>query len=466
MSGGDLHRLDAAALRTLYSRRALSPLELVDHLIARVERLEPELDAFTHFDAEATRADAKSLEARLAGSGPLPPLFGLPVPVKDLVAVRGLPFTRGSKLFEGQIAAEDAPVVARLRQAGAIVFGKTTTSEFGWKAATGTPLHPETRNPWDRTRTAGGSSGGAAAAVAAGLCPLAIGTDAAGSVRIPASFCGIYALKPSLGRLPNYPPSPVGPMSHIGPMTRTAADAAMFIAALAGPDDRDVYSLPAQNAEALTAVEGLRIGWSADLGFMPVDGEVRAICEAAAQLFRTARCEVVPLEPALEDPRRHAAMFFEAGAAMAVHRFPSWREAITPGLVPVVERGLRRSAVELAAAQMMRGTTAAAVAAIFDKVDLLVLPATPVPAFAAGLDGPGRIGTTEIDAFDWMGLTLVFNMVGCPAASIPCGFTKAGLPVGLQIVGPRFADWRVLQASRTFEELSGATGAWPEIARH
>jgi Asp-tRNA(Asn)/Glu-tRNA(Gln) amidotransferase A subunit family amidase len=374
-----------------------------------------------------------------------------------------MPFTRGSKLFEGQIAAEDAPIVARLREAGAIVFGKTTTSEFGWKAATATRLYPDTCNPWDRSRRAGGSSGGAGAAVAAGLCPLSIGTDAAGSVRIPAAFCGICGLKPSLGRLPVYPPSPVGPLSHAGPMARSVEDAALLFDALAGPDDRDVYSLPSAPDAPLSSIEGLRIGWSPDLGFMPVDREIRAVCERAVERFREARCDVVPVAPAIEDPRGRAAVFFEAGAAMAVRRFPDWRERIDPDLVPVVERGLRRSAVEFAEAQMIRATLAAALARVMESVDLLVTPTVPVPAFSAALTGPGTIDGTSIDAFDWMGLTMVANLVGCPAASVPCGFTAAGLPVGLQIIGRRFADRQVLAASRTFEEISDDADAWPPL---
>jgi aspartyl-tRNA(Asn)/glutamyl-tRNA(Gln) amidotransferase subunit A len=254
-------------------------------------------------------------------------------------------------------------------------------------------------------------------------------------------------------------------MSHVGPLARSAADAALFVAAVAGPDERDVYSLPAQQDAAATVFgQRLRIGWSPDLGFMPVEPEIRARCEKAVQLFTDAGCDVLPLDLALDDPRGHAAVFFEAGAAMAVSGFPNWRERITPGLVPVVERGLARTGVEFAAAQMARARLAAALAPWFEKVDLIATPATPVAAFDAALDGPERIANTPSDPFDWMGLTLVFNMVGAPAASVPCGFTAAGLPVGLQIAGPRFADARVLHASRLFEAQAGPGASRPALA--
>src|SRR4051812_49132643 len=285
----ELCSLPAMELQELLKRRAISPTELVRSSLARIERMEPTIRAFTYLDPEAALRDAGDLEHRYRNSDELPPLYGIPVPIKDLIAVRGVPLTRGSKIFQNFIPEEDAPAVARLRGAGAIILGKTQTSEFGWKAATANPLFPETRNPTNLRYTAGGSSGGSAAAVAAGYCPIAIGTDAAGSIRVPAAFCGIVGFKPSMGRVPVFPPAPVGPLNQVGPMTRQVRDARAALAVMAGPDERDIYSLPGlMDVSARDSLKDLRIGWSANLGFMPIEPEIAHICETAAKRFLDA----------------------------------------------------------------------------------------------------------------------------------------------------------------------------------
>jgi len=462
-TGAELWKLPLSQLQQLLSHRQLSPTELVTHYLDRVERLEPSIRAFVYLDRDDILSSAKDLERRYHGFAELPPLYGIPVPIKDLIAVKGVPFTRGSKLFQNHIAEEDAPVVTRLRNAGAIIFGKTQTSEFGWKAATANRLFPETRNPWSLDHSAGGSSGGSAAAVAAGLCPVAIGTDAAGSIRIPAAFCGIYGMKPSMGRVPVFPPAPVGPLTQIGPFTRKVRDAATILEILTGPDERDIYSLPLQSTETHGSLEKLRIGWWPTLGFMPIDPEILRISEQAVQRFEDVGCELVGLDIQVDDPRWVAAMYYQSGIAMAATKFDHWRDLLDPDLVPVVDRALQHSAIDFAKAQFARGMFTAALARVMEKVDLLITPATPVAAFKVGNNGPEHIADEPVDPFEWLGLTAAFNLTGYPAASIPCGQTTLGLPVGLQIVGPRFADALVLSVSQTFEHLAPVEASWPAI---
>lgn len=451
----ELCSLPFLELQGLLKRRAISPTEVVRSSLARIERMEPTIRAFTHLDPDAALRDANDLEHQYRGSDDLPPLYGIPIPIKDLIAVRGVPLTRGSKIFQNFIPEEDAPAVARLRRAGAVILGKTQTSEFGWKAATANPLFPETRNPTNPAYTAGGSSGGSAAAVAAGYCPIAIGTDAAGSIRVPAAFCGVVGFKPSMGRVPVFPPAPVGPLNQIGPITRNAGDARAALAVMAGPDERDIYSLPrGMDVSALHRLEGLRIGWSENLGFMPIEPEIARICETAAKRFAGAGALLRPLGVALEDPRPAAAMYYECGIAMAATKAANWRDSIDPGLVPVVEKALTRTAIDFAAAQLFRGMFLAHFTEAMNDLDLLVTPVAPVEAFAADKNGPGSIDGTAVNPFDWLGLTAGFNLIGLPAASVPCGYTRAGLPVGLQIVGRRFADSLVLRAAEVFEETS------------
>ncbi|MBI2878907.1 MAG: amidase, partial [Candidatus Rokubacteria bacterium] len=289
MHDDDLCYLPATDLAAAIRAKALSPVEVVEAFLARIERLNPLLNAYCTLTAEAAREAAREAEAAVLAGRPLGALHGVPVSIKDLIITRGVRTTWGSKIHEDHVPEEDAPAVERLRAAGAILLGKTNTPELGWRGSTDNLIFGPTRNPWDPGRTAGGSSGGAAAAVAAGLGPLAVGTDGGGSIRIPASFCGIYGLKPSFGRVPIYPASAAEALSHAGPMTRTVADAALMLEVLAGPDERDRNSLPADGARYARAIEddlrGLRVAWSPDLGYAAVDPEVRALAEAAARRF-------------------------------------------------------------------------------------------------------------------------------------------------------------------------------------
>lgn len=465
----ELHKLPAVELRRLIARGQLSPVELLDHVLARIERLDPKVHAFVHLDRRGARAEARRAEKAAMAGEPLGPLHGLPVSVKDLVMVKDMPWTRGSWFFRREVPRQDPPAIERLRAAGAIVIGKTNTPELGWKGASSNVLFPETRNPWDLTRTPGGSSGGATAAAAAGFGPLHIGTDGGGSIRIPAAFTGTFGFKASYGRIPNTPMAPNGRIGHLGPQTRTVDDAALLYRVLAGPDERDLYSLPGEAvAEGAPApLEGLKVGWAPDLGFLKADREVVRICERAVRRLEDARCTVVPLEIDIEDPLESViGIAIRAGIGRIVTRFADWREHIDPELGEVIAAAERNlSPFALADVALGIGRIWDGLRGHFAKVDVLALPTTPTVAFPVGQNAPTRWLPVAEGATRWFGLTAAFNATGQPAASVPAGFTRAGLPVGLQLVGRRYDDWTLMRACKTFEQVAPWADDWPKIGR-
>jgi aspartyl-tRNA(Asn)/glutamyl-tRNA(Gln) amidotransferase subunit A len=386
-------------------------------------------------------------------------LDGVPVGIKDLMLTKGWPTLRGSRTIDpDQPWTDDAPAVARLREHGAVLLGKTTTPEYGWKGVTDSPLTGITRNPWNLDRTPGGSSGGASAALAAGFCPLATGTDGGGSIRIPASFAGVAGLKPSFGRVPAWPSSPFGTVAHVGPMARTIADCALMLQVMAEPDPRDWFALPAEARDFTVGLDdgvaGLRIAWSVDLGYAPVDAEVAAITERAVQVFAELGAWVDPASPGFEDPAPIFRTHWYAGAAAAIGDFSAEKMALVePALARVVEEGLRIGLVDYLKATQARAALGARMRAFHQDWDLLVTPTIAVPPFEAGRLTPAS--TAGVDWRDdwttWTPFTYPFNLTQQPAASVPCGFTADGLPVGLQIVGPMHADALVLRAARAFE---------------
>lgn len=384
----------------------------------------------------------------------------MPFGVKDLVLTQGVRTTRGSAIFADTVPEEDAPAVARLKAAGAILLGKTNTPEFGAKGDTSNRLFGVTRNPWQRTLTAGGSSGGAAAAVAAGLGPLQLGTDGAGSIRIPASFCGIFGYKPSYGRVPTYPASPTWPLSHAGPMTRTVRDAALMLQVMAAPDGRDLFALESTPEDYLAAcergVQGLRVAWSPDLGYATVDPEVRALAEAAARRFADLGCIVEEADPGFADPVEPLLVLFCAGIGAAVADYlADWRQQLDPALVEIAEYALSLDAMAYVRASVARHTFWYSVRPFFERYDLLLTPTLACRPFPAGQPRPEQIaGRPLAHAIAWIPFTYPFNLTGQPAASVPCGFTSDGLPVGLQIVGRRFADATVLAAAAAYEAIA------------
>ena len=388
-------------------------------------------------------------------------LDGVPTAIKDLLLTAGWPTLRCSKAIDrAQPWDEDAPAVARLREHGAVLLGKTTTPEFGWKGVTDSSLTGITRNPWNPERTPGGSSGGSAVAVACGMATLAIGTDGGGSIRIPAGFTGVFGIKPSFGRVPAYPLSPFGTVAHVGPMSRGVADSALMLSVMAEPDPRDPYALPHDGADYGQGLEdgvaGLKIAFSPSLGGHRVDPEVARLVAAAARRFEDLGARVEAAEPELADCAASFRTLWFVGAANLLRTFdPALRDEIDPGLRDVAKEGAAISLMDYLTAVKAREVAGLTMGLFHERYDLLLTPSLPLPAFGAGLEYPPAQGDDRW--VDWTPFSYPFNMTGQPAASVPCGLTSDRLPAGLQIVGPRFADARVLRAARALE----AVAPWP-----
>jgi aspartyl-tRNA(Asn)/glutamyl-tRNA(Gln) amidotransferase subunit A len=445
----DLCRLSATALLEGYCTRSLSPVEATRAVLERIEALNPKLNAF-NLISERALDEAKASEKRWLAGQPKGLLEGVPVSIKDLILTRGWPTLRGSKTIDPKGPwNDDAPATARLREHGAVLIGKTTTPEFGWKGVTDSPLTGITRNPWNTGKTPGGSSGGAAVAVASGMGPLAVGTDGGGSIRIPASFSGIFGIKPSFGRVPAWPMSPFGTVAHVGPMAREVTDAALMLNVLSLPDARDWHALPYEprdyRAGLERGVQDLRIAYSSNLGYAEVDAEVADLVQRAVRVFDDLGAHVEEKHPGFENAGAVFQTHWFAGAA-ALMRGVKERKPVDPGLLEVAEQGTKITIVQFQEAQMQRGALGAHMNLFHRDFDLLVTPTLAVAAFDVGQESPVKGRWT-----DWTPFSYPFNLTGQPAASIPCGFTKAGLPVGLHIVGPRFADALVLRAARAFE---------------
>ena len=457
MSDERLCWLPATELAALIRKKKVSPVEVVDAVLDRIAKVNPALNAFVTLTDVQARREARAAERALTRRGAaLGPLHGVPFSVKDLVVTKGVRTTFGTPLYRDNVPAEDAPIVERLKRAGAILLGKTNTPTFGWIGATHNLLFGATRNPWNLDRTPGGSSGGASAAAAAGLGPLHVGTDGGGSIRIPASCAGIYGLKASYGRIPAWPPSGAWSLSHVGPMTRTVADAALMLQVTAGPDERDQYSLPAARVDFTAGLrgglKGLRVAWSADLGFADaVDPEVRAICAKAVKAFRELGCRVEEVSPRWPSPRDPWETIFCGGIATRLASSLDRRAEIDAGLYRIIEDGLKHPPTRYVQAWFDRLAWWEHPRRFFETYDLLLTPTIACPPFRVGLDNPAEIAGTPVSAYAWIPFTFPFNMTGQPAASVPAGFTADGLPVGLQIVGRRFDDAGVLRASAAFE---------------
>jgi aspartyl-tRNA(Asn)/glutamyl-tRNA(Gln) amidotransferase subunit A len=466
----ELWALSATELRTRYLAGDLSPLEATEAILARMQQLDPVLHAFITPTPDIARDQARAAEARYRRGDTAPPLLGVPVSIKDLVWTKGVRTTSGALLKADFVPDADAPVVERLRDAGTVMLGKTSVPEVGWKAETTNRLIGSTYNPWRLDRAAGGSSGGAAAAVAAGLGPIAQGSDGAGSIRVPSSFCGIFGLKPTFGTVPLWPPSSTDTLSHIGPMTRTVADAALMLEAMAGPDRRDLHTagrVPGRYSEGLgDGIEGIRIAYSPDLGYVDVDPEVAAACADAVSVLGSAGAHVEEPGVAISDPWPIVdALWATSEAAEYPDGVGDVRDRLDPGRIAVLEAGLRMSGAQLAAAAAARHAHYRAVDSLFDQVDLLATPTVPVPAFEAGLDSPVRDGR-QTSYLGWTGFTYPFNLSGHPAATVPCGLTSEGLPVGLQLVGRMGEDALVLRAAAAFETLRPWREGLDELGRH
>jgi aspartyl-tRNA(Asn)/glutamyl-tRNA(Gln) amidotransferase subunit A len=442
---------DALTLARLIRDKQVSPVAVVEAVLARIEALQPTVNAFITVTAEEARAAARRAEAAVMAGERLGPLHGVPFSVKDLLPTRGVRTTMGSLIFADQVPAEDAVPVRRLREAGAILVGKTTTPEFGHKPLTDSPLFGATRNPWDLSRTAGGSSGGAAAAVVSGQAPLALGTDGGGSIRLPASCCGIVGLKPTLGRVPHVSQADLfSSTSYIGPMARTVAETAACFDAIVGFDAGDPYSRPepADDPRDVT-VRGLRVGWLPRVGNRLVDAEVLAATEAAVRHLEAGGAQVETLD---EDVRAFEQTFLiglQAGLAARVGaHMAAFGDKVAPSLRESIERGARWTAVDWVNALGQRTAMYRRVNALLRRFDVLLSPTLSRPALAVDHDAfqSITIGGEEAGSIRgaWYPYLWPFNLSGHPALSLPCGVAADGLPIGLQIVGPWYGDRRVL----------------------
>lgn len=453
----DIASLSAADLGPLFASGALSPVEVAKDALERIERFEPQINAFVHRDGAATLAMAEAAEARHLAKAARGPLDGVPVTIKDNIGVAGWPMRRGSAVGSAAPWPEDAPAAARLREAGCVFLGKTTMPEYGWKGVGDSPLSGITRNPWDIATGPGGSSAGAASCAALNLGCIHIGTDGAGSVRIPAAFTGVVGLKPSYGRVPAYPVSTMGFLAHLGPLTRTVTDTALAMSVIGRPDSRDMTAMidppPDFVAGLAGGVKGLRLAWSPRLGGdVPVDPEIAALTQAAALAFRELGATVEEVDPGFADPIATLMTIWSAGAALALRSAGAEeRRRMDPGLVAVAEAGEAVPGASYVDALLnQRNALALCMARFHERFDLLLTPTLPLPAFAVGRNTPAH-GAYGEDWTRWTPFTYPFNITQAPAISLPCGLTRQGLPAGLQIVGPFGRDALVLRAAAAFE---------------
>ncbi|MFF4522380.1 amidase [Streptomyces bluensis] len=461
-----LTELTAVQLVDGYRKGEFSPVEATRAALERARLIQPAVNAFVRLDPDGALARARESEERWRRGEPAGLLDGVPVTVKDILLQRGAPTLKGSRAIspDGRWD-EDAPSVARLREHGAVFLGKTTTPEFGWKGVTDSPLSGVTRNPYDVSRTAGGSSGGAAAAVALGAGPLALGTDGGGSVRIPASFCGTFGLKPTYGRVPLYPASAFGTLAHVGPLTRDAADAALALDVISGPDARDWSALGPVTGSFTDAlrggVHGLRVAYSPSLGGqVPVRPGVAAAVRRAVEQLAGLGAYVSETDPDLTEPLAAFHVLWFSGAARVVQHFgPHQREVLDPGLREICALGERFSALDYLAAVDVRMELGRRMGGFHESYDVLVTPTLPITAFEAGAEVPKGSGHRRWTG--WTPFTYPFNMTQQPAASVPVGVDGDGLPVGLQVVAARHRDDLVLRVAHALYEAGVAGVAAP-----
>jgi aspartyl-tRNA(Asn)/glutamyl-tRNA(Gln) amidotransferase subunit A len=458
--------VDAKTLLRLYRRKEASPVEVLAAVRDRIEQCEPAVNAFAHLGLDAAKADAMASEARWAKGEPLGLVDGVPATVKDLILTRGWPTLRGSKtIAPDQPWDVDAPAVARLREHGAVLLGKTTTPEFGWKGVCDSPQHGTTRNPWKLGLTPVGSSGGAPGTAALGIGALHIGTDGGGSIRIPSSFTGVFGIKPTFGLVPAYPLSPFGRVAHLGPMTRTVADAAAMLTVMARPDVRDWHSLPYRPIDYRVGLDegvaGLRVALSPTLGYARVDPEVKAAVVAAAERLASMGAIVEMVDPGFSDPTRHFEALWWSGAANLRRTLPREKlPLLDPGLQRFADLGEKVDHMDYLAALDACGSLGTHMSLFHQKYDVLLTPTVAIPAFEVNKVTPYGDGDQQA-WIAWSPFTYPFNLTQQPAASVPCGFTKGGLPIGLQVVAAKYRDDLVLRVARAYE--SAAPFAMPPV---
>ena len=465
-----IHYMSARELARQIHAGELSPVELIEKTLNRIEAVNPLINAFVAMRADQAMEEAKELETRMTKGFTPGPLAGIPLGVKDLEDVKGMVTSFGSIPYKDHVAETDSVQVARLRAAGAIVVGKTNTPEFGFTGFTKNRLYGTTRNPWNRERTPGGSSGGSAAAVAAGMVPIATGSDAGGSIRIPACYSGCFGLKPTYGRIP------FGPLKRLhmtrtwtlGPLTRTVEDAALYLDCTAGEHPADPESLPRPSfsyADALnTGPEGLKIAFSSTLGYARVQRDVMTLAESAAASFERVGYHVDVWKGELPDVSQAWSDLMNWELYGQLHQdIERLRPDLGRTLIQSLDSVKDLSVADHLKIQEIRSALNQALWGVFDQFDLLLTPAMPTEAFAAKGPPPSEIDGHPIPLLGAVAFTYPFNLSGHPAATVRVGLTKSGLPAGLQIVGPRYRDLRVLQAAHLYEESFPWNDHWPEI---
>ncbi|WP_295801455.1 amidase [uncultured Microbulbifer sp.] len=467
----DLVRMTALELLSGYRQKHFSPVEATRAMLAQIERCNPVVNAFNLVDEETTLAAARASEARYHSGDIRGLLDGVPVAIKDVFLTAQWPTIKGSKTIDPKTTlGKEAPSVAALNRHGAVPLGKTTTPEFGWKGVTDNPVDGVTRNPWDPSKTAGGSSGGSAAAVPLGMGPLALGTDAGGSIRIPAGFSGLVGLKPSFGEVPHWPASPFGTLAHAGPMTWTVADCALLMNVLCEADVRDTNAIPRRNIDYLAAIQGepqellrgVKIAFSATLGYVQVDREVEETVREAAKLLQSLGAEVSEVAPGFDDPLAAFGHLFYGGAANALRNISKKQRMLMDSqLVAVADRAAQLTMLDYLEAVNERMALCERMALFHKKYDLLLTPTLPITAFAAGREVPEDWPSTRWPS--WTPYTYPFNLTGQPAISVPCGFATSGLPIGLQMVGARFDDTAVLRAAQAYQLAAPLTDVRPQL---
>lgn len=477
-SRNELCTMDAVTMAAEIRARRLSPVEVTQAVLERMERLEPTLHAYCTPTPELAMETARRVEAAIVGGQQVGPLAGVPVAVKDLICTRGIRTVSGSRAYEDFVPDEDDVVVERLKAADAVILGKTNVPEFGYSGVGHNPVFPATRNPWNTELTPGGSSAGSGAAVAAGMGPLALGSDGGGSIRIPSSFCGLYGLKASMGRVPLYPGtkderlpgvSSWESLEHIGPMTRTVADSALLMSVIAGPDPRDRLSVPAGDVDWTRCTEGgiqgLRVAYSADWGYAAVDPRVRAVVDDAVEAFeRDLGCTVERVDPSWPHPYEAfwAIVANESdlrGLRAMVERIGA--DNMTPHVVDFIRT--EWTAEQFTDALMVRKAVQNGMWRLMQDHDLLLTPTLAVPPFEVGIQGPEVIDGRSVEPFEWLHFTYPLNFTGQPAASVPAGWTDDGLPVGLQVIGRHLDDSTVLRASAALEAARPWAQRWPGL---
>lgn len=455
MTADSVALLTATELVAGYSTGELSAVDATKAALDAIERRDGTCNAYCLLDPDGALDQAKAAEERWRAGNPRGPLDGVPASIKDMFLAKGWPTLRGSACIDpDQQWDTDAPVTARLKESGAVLIGKTTTPELAWKATTDSRQHGVTRNPWDTTKTAGGSSGGSGAAVAAGMGALSVGTDGGGSVRIPASFCGVVGLKPTYGTVPLFPASPFGALANAGPMARSVDDIALILDVLAVPDHRDPTALGRPSGSFRDAsrrdVCGVRAAFSPTLGYVDVDPEIAEVVAGAVVALEGAGVDVDSADPGFSDPVEAFDVLWSTGAANWLNTFPAGAaDKIDPGLLAVWEKGLTYSATDYLDANAQRAAIAIHMGEFHTRYDVLITPTMPIRPFEAGHDVPP--GSDYVNWPQWTRFSYPFNMSQQPAISVPVGCTSDGLPVGLQIVGPRCADGLVLAVAKLVE---------------